>query len=180
MEFENRYDMIKNLVTSGGTYGEIGVFKCEFSLFIKDTLKPNKFILFDLFDGNICSGDCDGNNVQYIDMSSQYEKACTIGTAIKGDSSKCLLECEYTFDMIYIDGDHSYEGCKKDLMVARTKVKPGGWIMGHDYKMNYKKTKNTYFFGVKQAVDEFLDTYNLTIHAFANDGCVSYAIKNIY
>jgi hypothetical protein len=177
MEFESRCDMVRELVPQGGIYGEIGVFTCEFSKFMKETLKPKELFLFDLYDGSICSGDCDGNNVRYVDMTHQYLEAQKIGKAIKGDSSTCLLQCDTLFDMIYIDGDHSYEGCKKDLLAAYEKVKPGGWIMGHDYKMNYEKAKNRYSFGVKQAVDEFCKEKFLSIHAFANDGCVSYAIK---
>jgi hypothetical protein len=42
--------------------------------------------------------------------------------------------------------------------VALHKVKPGGWIMGHDYEMNMQKARNFYTFGVRQAVDEFCQT----------------------
>lgn len=33
----------------------------------------------------------------------------------------------------YIDGDHSYAGCKRDLELISKKVMPGGIIAGHDY-----------------------------------------------
>ena len=83
----------------------------------------------------------------------------------------------HTFDMIYIDGDHSYDGCKKDLIIAYDKIKNGGFIMGHDYEMNMIKAKTAYIFGVRNAVDEFCINYNQTIYAKAYDGCVSYAIQ---
>ena len=76
-----------------------------------------------------------------------------------------------------MDGDHSYEGVKKDLEQAILKVKKGGWIMGHDYEMNMIKAQNTHIFGVKQAVDEFCIKYNQKIIAKGNDGCVSYGIQ---
>jgi hypothetical protein len=81
--------------------------------------------------------------------------------------------------MIYIDGDHSYEGCKKDLEIAYKKCKSGGYIMGHDYEMNMKKATREYFFGVKRAVDEFCQVYKQSICAKGLDGCVSYAIRII-
>jgi hypothetical protein len=78
--------------------------------------------------------------------------------------------------MIYIDGDHSYNGVKKDLMNAYNKIKDHGYIMGHDYEMNMEKARNTYDFGVKKAVDEFCITYKQEIVALALDGCVSFCI----
>jgi hypothetical protein len=81
-----------------------------------------------------------------------------------------------SIDAIYIDGDHSYEGVKKDLESAYSKIKRFGWIMGHDYEMNMTKAKKEYKFGVRKAVDEFCSKYNLKIFAKAMDGCVSYAI----
>lgn len=37
------------------------------------------------------------------------------------------------FDIVFIDGDHSYNGCKRDIEAWLPKVKSGGWICGHDY-----------------------------------------------
>jgi predicted O-methyltransferase YrrM len=82
-----------------------------------------------------------------------------------------------TFDMIYLDGDHEYKGVVKDLEVAYQKIKPNGWLMGHDYEMNMKKAKTSCHFGVKQAVDEFCERYNQRIYAKGMDGCVSFAIQ---
>jgi len=39
-----------------------------------------------------------------------------------------------SLDFVFIDGDHSYEGTKKDIQLWMSKIKPGGWIGGHDYK----------------------------------------------
>jgi len=126
----------------------------------------------------MCSGDCNGNYVVHADMSEQYAVAQTLGEAYKGDSSTSLSTFgDDTFDMIYIDGDHSYEGAQKDLTVAYKKVKSGGWIMGHDYEMNMKKALTVYSFGVKRAVDEFCETYTQCVCAKGHDGCVSFAIQ---
>lgn len=51
-----------------------------------------------------------------------------------------------TFDIVFIDADHSYEGCLRDIRAWLPKVKPGGLICGHDYA-NKKGD-------VKSAVDE--------------------------
>jgi predicted O-methyltransferase YrrM len=78
-------------------------------------------------------------------------------------------------DAIYIDADHSYEGCLRDLESAYRVVKKGGYIMGHDYKIT-NKCHHNHIFGVGQAVDEFCKKYNLSIYALGLDGCVSYTI----
>jgi predicted O-methyltransferase YrrM/predicted nicotinamide N-methyase len=38
-----------------------------------------------------------------------------------------------SIDLLFVDGDHSYEGCLNDLRNWYPKVKPHGIILGHDY-----------------------------------------------
>lgn len=179
--YDNRLDMIFELVPKGSAICEIGIFKGDLA---KQLLKlePTRLVLLDLFEGECGSGDHDGNNFKYINLNDSYKKLRDYFPAevsiVKGDSSTSLsLEPDDSFHMIYIDGDHSYEGCKNDLMEAYKKVKSGGFIMGHDYEMNMHKAKNPYEFGVRKAVDEFCAEFSQTIYAKAIDGCVSYAIK---
>ncbi|MEM6550362.1 MAG: class I SAM-dependent methyltransferase [Pseudomonadota bacterium] len=71
----------------------------------------------------------------------------------QGNSSE-LLESfpdEY-FDWIYIDADHSYFGCKKDVAVAQEKVRHGGYLVFDDYViLNHFDLGN---YGVARAVHE--------------------------
>ena len=62
-------------------------------------------------------------------------------------------------DWIYVDGDHSYEGCLKDLNNAKEIVKPGGLILGDDYGWPNSKYQKV---GVTKAVNEFRKKHNLT------------------
>ncbi len=39
-------------------------------------------------------------------------------------------------NVVYIDGDHTYEGVLIDILLAKKKVKSGGIIAGHDYRGN--------------------------------------------
>jgi hypothetical protein len=174
--FENRNDMIFELVPKNGIYGEIGIFKGDFS---KELLKlePQQLLLFDLFNNTTGSGDVDGNNFEMTNMTEQYNniKNWNIDciTLYKGDSSTNLNNLDISFDMIYIDGDHSYDGVKSDLKSSFLKVKNGGLICGHDYV-------SSKFEGVVRAVDEFCDNHNLEIKYLTKDGCPSFCIvKNI-
>ncbi len=59
---------------------------------------------------------------------------------------------------VFIDADHSYQGCRADIEAWAPKVKPGGWLCGHDYEnTNFPK------FGVTQAVTEYLDQTGLSL-----------------
>ena len=180
--FDTRTDML-SLVRPHGVYAEIGVFEGVFSDILCKKLQPTRLVLLDLFSGIMYSGDQDGNNLKEADTSVVYKRLLDVSRrfpaleVVKGDSSTQLAGYpDQTFDMIYIDGDHSYEGVKKDLEVAYAKVRSSGWIMGHDYEINPVKAKNVYDFGVKRAVDEFCVTRKVRITAKGMDGCVSYAI----
>jgi hypothetical protein len=46
------------------------------------------------------------------------------------DAAK-LVEDE-SLDFVFIDADHSFEGCNEDIITWSPKVKRGGYIIGHD------------------------------------------------
>lgn len=184
MNFDTRKDMIRSIVKPNGTYAEIGVFKGEFSDFLYKTLTPEKLILIDYFTGTMGSGDQDGNNFQFVNLDSIYEQLLVTYkdspnvSLLKGDSVHMLSTLpDNILDMVYLDGDHSYEGVKKDIEIAFRKVKPNGWLMGHDYEMNMVKASRSYQFGVKQAIDEFCSQHGYTVYAKGMDGCVSFAVQ---
>lgn len=63
------------------------------------------------------------------------------------EAAKDIEDC--SLDFVFIDADHSYEGCKADIEAWAPKVREGGWISGHDYDNPGTDM------GVKQAVSEF-------------------------
>ena len=50
------------------------------------------------------------------------------------------------YDLVFVDGNHTYQNVRDDLRLMWPRVKPGGMLVGHDY--------TTRFPGVIQAVDE--------------------------
>ena len=62
--------------------------------------------------------------------------------------SYCVHEEVEAADLVYIDADHSYEGCKRDIQLYRSKARK--IICGDDYNPNVPE------FGVIHAVDELL------------------------
>lgn len=60
------------------------------------------------------------------------------------------------YGLVFIDGDHSYEGCAADIMKAKSIARPGGVIACHDYG------EECCCPGVRLAVDQLLPGGNLT------------------
>lgn len=61
---------------------------------------------------------------------------------------------EGKYDFVYIDGMHTYDQVKKDIINYKKLIKPGGFIGGHDY--------SHYWPGVVKAVDESLENPDKT------------------
>ena len=57
------------------------------------------------------------------------------------------------FDYVYLDADHSYEGCLRDIKCWWPLVRQGGILAGHDYIET--DSRNGTSFGVIQAVEEW-------------------------
>jgi len=177
--FENRNDLL-NIMDKNLVVCEIGVFKGDFSKIMLDILSPKELHLIDIFDGKMCSGDKDGNDIVWTDLNKEYLNVKNMfldnkNVYIHKGFSYDILNGFYDnyFDMIYIDGNHSYNGVKSDLKSSFLKVKNGGLICGHDYI-------SSKFEGVVRAVDEFCEEHNLEIKYLTKDGCPSFCIvKNI-
>ncbi len=115
--FADRHQMMQALV-KGGTGGELGVQYGHFSRFLLDQIQPATLHLFDLSDALLRR-----------DIKEDPRTELHLG-----DSSSMLMrQPDQSFDWLYIDGDHSYEGVRKDAEAALLKIRPGGIIAFNDY-----------------------------------------------
>lgn len=73
------------------------------------------------------------------------------------------------FDLIYIDADHSFESCLKDINDWYPKVKKGGFLLGDDYRI-YEGRSPRIKFEVIEAVNEFAKKNNLEFFILPNYG----------
>lgn len=62
-----------------------------------------------------------------------------------------------TLDFVFIDAQHDYESCKRDIELFLPKVKSGGLMSGHDYEPNFP--------GVIKAVQESFNTFDTSDNA---------------
>ncbi|MEM9451310.1 MAG: class I SAM-dependent methyltransferase [Cyanobacteria bacterium P01_E01_bin.6] len=56
--------------------------------------------------------------------------------------------------MVFVDGDHRYEGVKKDLLILSKFLSPGTSVLCHDYR---NPENDTGILGVRRAVNEFVE-----------------------
>lgn len=77
------------------------------------------------------------------------------------------------FDYVYIDADHSYEAARQDLADWFPKVRQGGILAGHDY-VDHRLSRVQ--FGVKRAVNEFVQEHNLTYLSTTSEYFASWLI----
>jgi GT2 family glycosyltransferase/Flp pilus assembly protein TadD/predicted SAM-dependent methyltransferase/predicted O-methyltransferase YrrM len=122
---------------------QVGCYKGRSSIVIGENIH------FSLLDIDSFIGDF-GNTLSTEDLAWAYKAnvKSLLGSKIElivGDSHEVLKTLNRTFDMIFIDGSHTYADAKKDIELAIPLLNPGGLLCGHDY---------SYSADVKRAVDE--------------------------
>ena len=131
----------------GGTVAEVGVWRGDFSKRIWATCEPAELHLIDL-------------------DFTPFDWPETTAVRHQGDSANILHGFKPgTFDWIYIDGDHAYEGVCKDLAAAHVALKPGGYLMCNDYA-NWCSLAVTPY-GVARAVNEFIVSEGYAVEGLA-------------
>lgn len=159
--YEDVYDDVIALVPEGQTekFVEIGVWKGKSVVYAAvEIINSQKNITIDAVDSwetangwandlilkeEVKSGDA------YPTFLNNIEPVKNIITPVKMTSIEAskLYEDESLF-FVYIDGNHTYDFVKDDILHWLPKVKKGGYIGGHDID-------NVEWPGVRQAVTEF-------------------------
>ncbi|PWT77533.1 MAG: hypothetical protein C5B60_02550 [Chloroflexi bacterium] len=153
----SREEILRRL-PKGSVGAEIGTQEGRFAEKIMEIARPEQLYLFDLHDTWLIPR-------QPI-LQAAAEK---IGTDVffdRGDSSINLAKYpDDRFDWIYIDGDHSYEGVRRDIEVARIKIKPNGLLIFNDFTI--WSVAECCDYGVPYAVCEFIEQYGWNMVYFA-------------
>lgn len=76
------------------------------------------------------------------------------------------------FDVVFIDGDHTYEAVRKDQQIALKFLKPGGLIAFHDYRKVPREHDGGWDASVTQAVDEFIREHGCEVVERAGTVCI--------
>jgi len=74
---------------------------------------------------------------------------------VHGDSKEIGKTWPDPVDMVFVDGDHSYGGCRGDIEAWAPHVRTGGVIAIHDYDALHRGD-NTWYAPIVRAVDDTL------------------------
>lgn len=145
----NRRELLNRLPT-GGVCAEIGVDQGDFTAEIFATSQPKCLHLIDMW------GTRRYSQRKFERVTTRFDDRIADGSVIVHRKSSLDAAVEFddnTFDWVYIDTTHAYELTAAELRAYAPKVKPGGFIAGHDYAMgNWSKVLR---YGVIEAVHEF-------------------------
>lgn len=139
---------------------EIGVWRGDFAADMLRIVRPRLLYLIDHWEYKV--GGIPGPQARRLCRDALLPEIVAGRVRILDGASVPMLAAlpGHSLDWAYIDADHSYEHVKADLAAAVRVLKPGGWLMGHDYCWLFP--------GVAQAVDEFCREHRLTIAVMTN------------
>ena len=121
-----------------GTAVEVGVAKGEYAreflpLWHGDYVMVDRWCHVDGYD-DIMNGPDSEHEVRY---GQAMAVAAPYGDRVKVLRMDSVAAAETFADkslaFVYLDGDHSFEGVRRDLLAWIPKVQSGGIIAGHDY-----------------------------------------------
>jgi len=152
------------------TYLEVGVregntFSSRVPLVSHKAVAIDCWDLYESPSQNDMGRNRDQAQEQYINLSTKYSGNPNV-EIIRAFSNNPEVISKFNdgyFDLIFIDGDHSYEGVKEDLNNWWSKCNT--LFCGHDYMLN-KTVWNGVQCGVKEAVDEFVAQHTDEIKMF--------------
>ena len=174
--FADRIEMLKSFSHCQGlTIAEVGVAYGDFSESIIDILSPKSFHAYDLFQFHnvpVIWGEKTENTLKGLNHRSFYEKRFARGIdagqvlIFEGDSAAEMEKREdSSYDIIYIDANHHYDGVYKDAVVSIKKLKPDGFLIFNDYI--YFDHVAGYHYGIIQVVNDLCVNHGWKITHFA-------------
>ena len=147
---------------------KLGSPRANFSDFLISNLAPKEFHAFDIFRMHKAQQIWGQDSAEFFNGLTQREFfenrfANAICDVVINEGLSAVTLKTYPdefFDLIYVDGDHSYEGVKDDAALSLVKIKRGGTIVFNDYVL-YDHTGDHY--GVVPVVNELVVRNNLKV-----------------
>jgi hypothetical protein len=123
-----------NYVSGDNLIGvEAGVAGAASSFEIVDTNKFNKYYMIDPFSSGFENWEQQADEIISLFPDTMVKLRMTDSEALNKFDDESI-------DFFYYDHDHSKNGCLNALKRWIPKVKPNGYIGGHDFSLSYKGT----------------------------------------
>lgn len=134
----NMFPLFLNSLGFNGTAVEVGVAEGHYAAEFLP-LWSGKYVMVDRWAH--VDGYDDIMNGPDFEHEERYRQALEVAAQHPGrvmvmrtDSALAAASFEdRSLDFVYIDGDHSFEGCKRDILAWAPKIRHGGVLAGHDY-----------------------------------------------
>ena len=159
---------IKEYLGEVNTAVEVGTHRAQFASVMINRLKPKNFYAVDplrLFPGLTSKPGIEFDSQLSLDILAEFvseylsRRGHTLIRELSETASKQFED--NSLDIVYLDADHSFNGCSNDIDYWYPKVKPGGILAGHDYCNGNTQTGQVY--GVIQAVAQLVDEHELDL-----------------
>lgn len=134
---------------------ELGVSQGRFTMYLCATMHDMKMLAVDRWaplptmegEGSQTyeGWDHEGNYQRFAETCETYFPDRVEIQRMDSASAAASIPDE-SLDFVFVDADHTYQGCLRDIDAWYPKVRQGGMVCGHDYNLKWP--------GVIQAVDE--------------------------
>lgn len=162
-DFNDIYEKMVRICPNNAHFVEIGSWEgCSSSFMAVEIFNSGKSIKFDCID--TWEGSIEHINFDEIKNKSLYDtfiknmkQVSGIYTPIRMTSVEgSKLYKDESLDFVFIDASHEYIDIKNDIISWLPKIKPGGYLGGHDI----------YFDGVNKAVNELLPNVDISLNSW--------------
>lgn len=118
-------------VPCGGLAVEIGSFKGKSSSFLAAGLPScARLACIDTWRNDAMPYDAPSDTwAEFLENTKLYQNSIE---AHRGTSLEIASSWSNSIDLLFIDGDHSYDGCSTDIKAWVRFVRRGGWVAFHD------------------------------------------------
>lgn len=145
--YQDMYSAMVNRFPSGSHFVEIGAWKGRSAAYMAvEIINSGKNIRFDTVDTFQGSVEHQDNEVivqkKLFDVFYENIKPVlhVVNPVVSDSAVAASNYANASLDFVFIDGDHTREGVKRDIIAWLPKVKPGGVIAGHDYAPWFPET----------------------------------------
>lgn len=156
VESEKLWDLAEEYVVPGGFVLEVGSWEGS-SAYILAAVCANKgahLVCIDTFSGDILHAGVPDDGSFFLNTIAQTLKGMPVSYLKMNSTIAHKILADNTFDMIFVDGDHTAPVVYADIVNYQSKVRRGGVYCGHDYTL--PELPDGTKFSVKEAVDIFL------------------------
>lgn len=165
--YPNLYSEMVRLSPNKAHFVEVGVWKGRSAAYLAvEIINSSKEISLDLVDTWEGSEEHQPMMYNLFDVFQENIKPVRDYVNIKQmDSLSAALSYEdKSLDFVFIDAAHDYESVKADIKAWLPKIKPDGYLAGHDYPS---------WEGVTKAVNEIFGEENIV----SSESCWLYSVE---